>query len=162
MAVTTDGIIAKTSSDNPVKWTSKEDTKLFVKTSKEAGVIIMGQNTFDTFGSPLPNRLNIVLTKETRNDIPDSLEHKEGDPKKILDDLADRGFEMVLICGGTFVNSLFLKYNLIDEIQITIEPKLFGSGLRLFDGIDVDLDLDLVEINKINENSINLLYKVKK
>ncbi len=162
MVMTADGIIAKGSDHNPMDWTSKEDKKLYKQTSKEAGVIILGKSTYDTFGSPLPGRLNIVLTKESRVDQPGLLEHKQGDVKIILNDLEKRGFEMALICGGTFVNSLFLQENLIDEIQLTIEPKIFGSGLRIFDKVAIDKDLELIEMKKLNENTINLLYKVIK
>jgi len=130
--------------------------------SKDFGVMIMGQSSYDAIGSPLPGRLNIVLTKEKRTDQPGLLEHKQGDIKVILQELEKRGHDKVLICGGTFVNSLFLQENLIDEIQISIEPKLFGSGLRLFDKIDINTDLHLIKINKLNNNTINLLYKVIK
>ena len=162
MVMSADGVIAKNAQHNPLNWNSKEDKQLYRETSRKAGVIIMGQNTFDTIGSPLPGRLNIVLTREPRTDIPNTLEHKQGEPQDILNDLEKRGYEMVLICGGTFVNSLFLKNNLIDEIQLTIEPKIFGEGLRLFDKTDVDLDLELLETKKLNDNTLNILYKVKK
>ena len=162
MVMTADGIIAKGSDHNPMGWTSKEDKELYKAVSKEAGVMIMGQSTYDTVGSPLPGRLNVVLTREEREDIPNLLEHKQGEIKEILNDLEKRDFKMALISGGTFVNSLFLQEGLIDEIQITIEPKLFGSGLRIFDKTDVDLNLELIELKELNDNTINLLYKVIK
>ena len=76
------------------------------------------------------SRLCVVLIeeKESRVDQPGLLEHKAGDLKTILNELENRGFSKALICGGTFVNTMFLKNNLIDEIQLTIEPKIFGSG----------------------------------
>jgi len=160
MVMTADGVIAKGSDHNPMDWTSQEDKDHFKEVSRDFGVMIMGQSSYDAIGSPLPGRLNIVLTREERTDQPGLLEHKQGDAKQILDDLEKRGHNKVLICGGTFVNSLFLKENLIDEIQITIEPKLFGAGLRLFDKTDVDLNMELMEIKKLNDNTINLLYRV--
>ncbi|MBT4722916.1 dihydrofolate reductase [Candidatus Falkowbacteria bacterium] len=162
MVMTADGVIAKGSDHNPMDWTSAEDKAHFKEVSKDFGVMIMGQSSYDAIGSPLPGRLNIVLTKEKRTDQPGLLEHKQGDIKVILQELEKRGHDKVLICGGTFVNSLFLQENLIDEIQISIEPKLFGSGLRLFDKIDINTDLHLIKINKLNNNTINLLYKVIK
>jgi len=162
MVMTTDGIIAKGSDHNPMDWTSKEDKEHFQEISKKAGVLIMGQSSYDAIGSPLPGRLNVVLTRSERQDQPGLLEHKQGDVKQILRELEERDFVFVLVCGGTFVNSLFLEQNLIDEIQITIEPKIFGQGLRLFDKIDVDLDLELIEIKKLNNHTVNLLYQVNK
>lgn len=162
MVTTADGIIAKGSDHNPMDWTSKEDKDHFKAISKEFGVMIMGQSSYDAIGSPLPGRLTVVLTREQRIDQPGLLEHKQGDIKLILNDLEKRGHDKVLICGGTFVNSLFLQENLIDEIQITIEPKLFGSGLHLFDKTDVNLNLELIESKRLNPNTVNLLYKIKR
>ena len=157
-----DGVIAKSSNHNPTEWTSKEDQELYKKITKEAGVMIFGQSTYDAIGMPLPGRLNIVLTRENRQDIPGTLEHKQGDLKLILEDLAKRGFKLVIIGGGTIVNSRFLEAGLVDELQLTIEPKLFGAGLRLFDQIDVNIDLELIEVVKLNDNTLNLIYKIKK
>lgn len=162
MVMTVDGIIARDPKHNPTDWSSAEDTKLYRQVTKDWGAIIMGRSTYDAIGQPLPGRLNIVLTEEDRPDQPGLLIHKKGDIKNILAELEDQGLKKILLCGGTFVNSMFLKENLIDEIQLTIEPKIFGQGLHLFDKIDADLDLELIEIKKLNDNTINLLYKVKK
>jgi len=48
---------------------------------------------------------------------------------------------------------------LIDEIILTIEPRLFGSGLSLFSD-NVNVNLELLEAKKINDSSIMLKYKV--
>ena len=162
MVMSLDGVIAKNSEHSPMDWSSPEDKKLYRETTKEAGVIIMGNKTFKTIGQPLPNRLNIILTEHPETDQPGILEYKSGDLKKILADLEARGFQQAMICGGTFVNSSFLKEALIDEIQLTIEPRIFGTGLRLFDQVDVDFQLELMEMKKLNNNTINVLYKVIK
>ena len=162
MVMSLDGVTAKNSNHSPMAWSSPEDKKLYRELTKEAGVIIMGQKTFLTIGQPLPNRLNIVLTETPGVDQPGILEYKSGDLRKILSDLEARGFSRAMICGGTFVNSAFLKEGLIDEIQLTIEPKLFGSGMRLFDQVDANVELELVEMKKLNENTINVLYRVIK
>ena len=157
-----DGIIAKNSDHNPTSWTSKEDQELYKKITKEAGVMIFGRKTYDAIGFPLPGRLSIVLTRDAREDIPEKLEHKQGDLKTILSELESRGFKQVIIGGGTSVNTKFLEPGLVDEIQLTIEPKLFGSGLRLFDNLDIDLNLELLKLTMLNEHTINILYRVKK
>jgi len=162
MVLSADGVTARDSSHNPVSWTSKEDQELFKQTTKEFSVMIMGQKTFDAIGFPLPGRLTIVLTEESRTDQPGKLEHKRGDLKNILDELESRGFTKCCICGGTFVNSKFLEAGLINEVQLTIEPRLFGSGLRLFDKLSVDLSMELVEMKKLNESTVYLLYKIQK
>lgn len=61
-ALTVDGKIGLTSDHFP-DWTEPADKKLFMSVSKKAGVIIMGSKTFDTFGTPLPGRKHVVLTR---------------------------------------------------------------------------------------------------
>jgi len=41
-----------------------------------------------------------------------------------------------------------------------VEPKIFGAGLSLFNE-DFEINLELLDMEKLNENSIMLRYKVK-
>jgi len=165
LAISADGKIAK-HENHLADWTSAEDKKEFIKTTKEAGNIIMGRKTYDTIGRPLPNRLNLIMTRSVesrkKDEIPGTLEFTDQSPKDIIANLEKLGFETAIVGGGTAINTLFLKENLIDEIKLTIEPKLFGSGFGIFDKIDVDVDLELLEMKKLNDNTIYLHYKIIK
>lgn len=158
MAMTLDGKIAKNSSHFP-NWTSKEDKQLFAKISKECGAVIMGYNTFLTFPSPLRDRLNVVFTLEKNLPEIENVKWVCGEPEDVLKNLEDIGYKQAILGGGAFINSLFLKKKLIDEIIVTIEPKLFGEGLSLFSKA-FDINLKNIEVNKINDNSIVLKYIV--
>ncbi len=160
MAMTLDGKIARTSDHFP-DWTSREDKKRFAKISKEAGVVIMGEKTFSTFPSPLKERLNVVFTLEKNPKSTEGVKWVSGEPEKVLGELEKMGYTSAVLGGGAFLNGLFLKHKLIDEVYITIEPKIFGEGLSLFKG-DFDVNLKLKEIEKINEESVVLKYKVTK
>ena len=163
MATTLDGKIAKHTTQL-ADWTSKADKKIFVAETKKAGVIVMGETTYNTIGRPLPGRLNIVLTPEPENkeSIPDSLEFIKAEPKEICAMLAKRGFETIILGGGATVNGSFLRENLIDEIWLTVEPKIFGEGVSLFNGADVNLSLELISIEKIDDNVLQMRYKIIK
>lgn len=163
MAITLDGKIAK-HANQFADWTSKADKKMFVAETKKAGVIVMGETTYNTIGRPLPNRLNIVLSHEPERheSIPGSLEFIKATPKEIVSLLEKRGFETVILGGGATVNGSFLKESLIDEIWLTIEPKIFGEGLPLFNGADVNLNLELISVEKIDENVLQVRYRVIK
>jgi len=160
MAITLDGKIAKNSDHFP-NWTSPEDKKEFFKISKEYGVVIMGEKTFQTFPSPLPNRLNVVFTFEKKLKPINNVRWVSGEPEKVIEELEKNGYQKAILGGGTHINTLFLEKNLIDELLITIEPKIFGQGLSLFNG-DFDKTLELTEIKKLNQNSILLKYKIIK
>ncbi len=163
MAITLDGKIAKHTTQL-ADWTSKADKKIFVEETKKAGVIIMGKTTYDTIGKPLPGRLNIVmeLNADSSKNIYNSLEFTETPPRELIQQLTDRGFNNIILGGGSTINGLFLKENLVDEIWLTIEPKIFGEGLSLFKNVDVNLDLNLIEVKHLTNDVIHVRYKVKK
>ena len=49
---------------NSLPWDIPEDLKRF-KQLTSGHTILMGRKTFDSIGRPLPNRTNIVMTKDT-------------------------------------------------------------------------------------------------
>lgn len=160
MAMTADGKIAK-SSDHFPDWTSKEDKKMFMKVTKEHGVVIMGEKTFRTFPKPLPDRLNVVFTLEKNPEKQENVKWVSGEPEKVLEELEAMGYKSAILGGGTNLNTQFLKKGLISEICLTIEPKIFGEGLGVF-GSDFDIDLKLTKMEAINESAILLRYEVLK
>jgi dihydrofolate reductase len=160
MAMTADGKIAK-SSDHFPDWTSKEDKKMFMSVTKEIGVVLMGDKTFFTFQKPLPERLNVVFTLEKNPPQKENVKWVTGEPEKVIAGLEEMGHKSAILGGGAYMNSQFLERKLIDEIWLTVEPKIFGDGLGVFGG-DFDVDLKLLEVEKINEDSVVLKYKVVK
>lgn len=158
MAVTADGKIAK-SADHFPDWTSREDKKLFVETTKKAGVVIFGESTFKTISKPLPGRLNVVFTEQSNPPQIENVKWVSGEPASVLAELDEMGYKSAVLGGGAGLNTQFLEKNLIDEIWLTIEPKIFGEGLGIFNG-DFDLDLKLLSVEKINENSVVVKYEI--
>jgi len=164
LAMTADGKIAKTEG-HLADWTSPEDKKSFIAETKKAGLIIMGRSTYETIGRPLPGRLNLILTSS-----PDRFKDKEkkglleftkGTPAEIAEQLEERGFKEAILGGGGKTNQDFIKAGMVDELLLTIEPKLFGQGVGLFSD-SLDINLKLLELNKLNENSIQIRYAVIK
>ena len=161
MALTVDGKIGR-SSDHFPDWTGTEDKKYFAEISKKAGAVIMGSKTFDTFGSPLPDRKNIILTRDkNRRSRWENLAYTDKKPREILRDLDKEGFSHVILAGGSLVNSLFAEENLIDEVIVSISPKIFGDGISLF-AKEISMELELEEMKKIGRNLVFLKYKVLK
>jgi dihydrofolate reductase len=161
MAQTADGIIAKDHRHLP-DWTCPADKRLFKTITQEAGVMIMGSHSYATIGGPLPGRLNVVYTRH-----PERLPQAENvmftaqKPSELLSDLAYRGHSTAILTGGASVNSLFAKEALIDEILLTVSPRIFGTGLTLFAGA-VEMELSLMEHRLLDQNTILLHYRVVK
>lgn len=69
VAAAENGVIGK---GNTLPWRLPSDLKWFKETTS-GGVVIMGRKTFESIGKPLPNRINIVIS---RNLIPKELSNK--------------------------------------------------------------------------------------
>ena len=161
MAVTADGMIARNSMQT-IDWTGKADKKYFVHITRESGAMIMGSKTFDTIGKVLPGRKNIVMTRDkTRISQDRDLIFTSQTPGQIVNDLKVQGFESIALIGGSVINTLFIKENLIDEIHVTIVPRLFGNGLSLFNE-SLDIRLELLDVMGIEKGHVLLRYAVKK
>lgn len=116
----------------------------------------MGSKTYETFGFPLPNRFNVVMTRNMlKEESHDNLMITAQSPKDILKMLKSFGYKKAALIGGSIINSIFLKENLIDEIQITVSPKIFGTGVSIFnDDHKKNDDFKIKSINILNEEII--------
>jgi dihydrofolate reductase len=163
MGITPNGLIAK--EDGNSEWTSEEDLKGFFENSKKAGNIIMGKNTFLEASRqgyfPFPEALNIVISRE-------QIENKWGDkvvvtnvsPKEILKMVQGKGFDTAFLAGGGMLNASFMKEKLIDEIYLDVEPLMFGKGIPVVAASDFECELELLEVKKLNDDTVQLNYKI--
>ncbi|MSR84855.1 dihydrofolate reductase [Candidatus Uhrbacteria bacterium] len=165
MGMSVNGFIAK--KDGNSQWTSEEDLKGFFEHSKSAGNIIMGKNTYLEalrYGYfPFPEALNIIVSHEPiKNTWNDRVLTTDKPPQEILRLLEARGFTTAFLAGGGQLNRSFIKEKLIDEIYIDVEPFVFGQGIPIFAEGDFAVDLELLEVKKINIHTIQLHYQVLK
>lgn len=158
--LTADGLIAETQDQSSVTWRSKEDRKFFIEKTKEAGVVVMGANTFYTMRRPMPERLHVVYSYEPIDLSGVEVTTKE--PKEVLDDLAARGYKQVAICGGTTIFTMFMEAGVVDKLYLTIEPVAFGSGMTLFNKKFSVKKLKLASTRKLGEDTVLLEYDVLK
>jgi dihydrofolate reductase len=159
MALTVDGKIARGPEDFP-DWTGSEDKRMFKERTLKAGVLIMGSKTYDTIGRPLPGRKNIVLSRDqSRVSEQENLVFTSEKPRDILADLRRDGYKTVILAGGSQINTLFVREDLIDEIHVTYVPRIFGEGLSLFSE-SVSLMLELIDFKHLGSGQIFARYRV--
>ena len=128
-SLSADGFIGMDASHSSFDWNSAEDKKRFVELTKRAGVIVVGSTTFATFKKPLKDRLNIIYSHSQSFE---GAEVTQKEPAELLKDLEGRGFTEVAICGGAHIYSMFIKAGVVDTLYLTIEPIVFGGGIKLF------------------------------
>lgn len=154
-AMSIDGFIAPADKEAlpSTTWTSKEDWRFFTKRSKELGTLIMGSATFETIRRPLAERQLVVLTSQPQRYASysdSSLTFTDEAPAALLARLANQGIEQVALCGGAKVYGQFLQADLVDELQLTVEPYIFGRGIKLCD-VSLEQQWRLVEQQPLNE-----------
>jgi dihydrofolate reductase len=99
-AIASNNVIGK---ENSLPWNIPEDLKRF-KQMTSGHTILMGRKTFDSIGRPLPNRQNIVMTKD---------ENFEREGIKVINDfdealeLIKESNEDVFVIGGSKIYELF-------------------------------------------------------
>jgi dihydrofolate reductase len=163
MTTTADGFISKDPSD-PAVFAHGYDELLFSEKTLEIGTVVMGLNAYRLLPHPFDGRLNIVMSTSPNvaEGIPGTLEFFSGSPQELIDSLEKRGISELAVIGGGQVNASFLVEGLVDEIYLMIAPYLFGQGLSLASGFDLETSLKLVDERRLGENAILLHYEVVK
>lgn len=163
-----DGFLTDSGGRSPSTWASPEDQVHFKKLMLECGVVIFGSNTFEinkNFIEISKDILRVVLTRHPEKfaeyHVPGQLEFFSLSPQEILEHLKLEGREKVLIAAGPRLYVEFLREGLVDELHVTIEPLLFGSGLAAASGIPAHTQLETIDILALNQRSTLLVkYKV--
>lgn len=169
-----DGKLTKWTGKNIYEWSSPEDFKNFQQIRSQHNLIVMGSGTFDdvkdneTAGlKPEKERLRIVLTSKPARyqkfSVPGQLEFSDEKPKELIARLEKQGFTNMLLVSGGKVATSFFKANLIDELFLTIEPRIFGVGEPLVQEEKFDIKLELLQSRKITpQGTLVLKYRVLK
>lgn len=107
--------------DNDLIWHLPADLKRFKKVTT-GHPILMGRNTFESIGKPLPNRTSIIITRSKNyfkdgcliaNSIEEAIELTEGNNAFII--------------GGAQIYKQALEKKLVDRLDITIIHQEFEA-----------------------------------
>jgi hypothetical protein len=78
---------------------------------------------------------------------------------ELIAKLEKEGVRELAICGGATIYTMFMKSEVVDSLYITIEPTIFGSGMKLFTE-PITQNLSLVS-TETKDSSVFLEYKVQ-
>jgi dihydrofolate reductase len=110
-AVSENGVIGK---DNHLPWSFPEDLKYFRETTR-GHVVIMGRKTYESMGQALPNRVNIVISRDKNYTLSDALTTLSLDTAIKL--AKEKEKNEVFIIGGASIYAQALP--LADKLYIT-------------------------------------------
>ena len=118
--------------DNDMPWHLPADLKHF-KSVTMGKAVIMGRKTYESIGKPLPNRLNIVLTRDKSFQAEGAVVvHSREEALETA-----MGSDDVMICGGTDIYKMFIEnadYLYITEVKMSID-----DGTAMFPEIDKNI-----------------------
>lgn len=135
--------------DGKLPWHYPADLKFFKQTTT-GNTIVMGWTTWQSIGKPLPNRLNVVLTRA--HDVEGQSEVRVARSKAEVIDLAAESNTDTFIIGGAQVFESFadaIEKWYVTEIPIVVEdadvlmPQDFLEGFTQIEEIALDGDLNV-------------------
>jgi dihydrofolate reductase len=146
--------------DNDLIWHLPADLKRFKKVTS-GHHILMGRNTFESIGKPLPNRTSVIITRNNdyfkdgclvANSIEEALELSREDTA-------------VFIIGGAQIYKQALEKELVDRLDITIVHHAFEADV-FFPKIDMNVwkeasreDFKADEKNKYDYSFVSYIRK---
>jgi len=146
--------------DNDLIWYLPGDLKRFKKTTT-GHHILMGRNTYESIGKPLPNRTTIIITRN---------ENYFKDGCLIANSLEDavvlaKEDEQIFIIGGAQVYKYAMENNMADTLDITLVHHEFEADV-FFPEIDLNIweevareDFKADEKNKFNYSFLRFQKK---
>ena len=112
--------------DNQLPWKLRTDLQHFRRTT-DGKAVIMGRKTFESIGRPLPNRYNIVLSRNLGVDASNLIWAKDVRSALYFADFFSiaKGNREFFVIGGAQMYSLFFDY--INKIYLT---EVFSNIIR--------------------------------
>ncbi|HRI03361.1 MAG TPA: dihydrofolate reductase [Pyrinomonadaceae bacterium] len=124
-------------------WHYSADLKFFKETTT-GNAVVMGANTWRSIGRPLPNRLNIVLSRSGKIETPDDVVKLNN--KQAVIDLAEKAKGNIYIIGGAQVYrdlaDIIDKW-IVTEIPITVDDADTFMPEDFLDGFEPEQTIDL-------------------
>lgn len=155
--ISADGFITR-GEEGVSKWASSEDQAHFAGLVEQADVIVIGRNTFTEAGEDIarrPGRFRLVMTRHPAQyddqAVPGKMAFTDESPAEIVQRYRDEGIGTLLIAGGGTIYAAFVNAGVVDELILTIEPRLFGQGTPFLGGIAANARMELVNVEQANE-----------
>lgn len=163
LATSVNGMISN--KRNVPDWLSPEYGTGLMSICQRTKAVIMGKTTYDILSPdylPLKDDGSLVVRTHDTSTKPSqpNVLFTDKEPSAIVALLEARQHSEAVIIGGTATVDAFIGAALVDELILVVEPALFGSGLPLITA-DVNRALVLVEMKKLNENTVQLRYSLK-
>jgi dihydrofolate reductase len=116
-----------------------------------------GDKSFDDFAVIIDKVPKIVFSRTLKNVEWQTAELATKDIKEEILELRQQAGKDILVGSRSLIVSL-LNLNLIDELQLCIQPIIAGKGLPLFENIHDRNELTLFKTKALNSSGSMILY----
>jgi dihydrofolate reductase len=148
--------------NNQLLWHIKDDLRLFKQTT-HGHVVIHGRKSFESIGKPLPNRTNIVITRNTNYNAKGAfLTHSLDDAIKLAQKLEQK--REIFVLGGAEIYRQSLE--VVDKLYLSHVDCTFENADTFFPEFDLNqwqqISKQAFPKNETNEFSFEFCEYVRK
>lgn len=165
-AISLDGFITKHDAQGS-GFTSPEDKRYYRNAVRDFDSFIFGSKNFllsrDWIRGQLrSDQRKVVMTRnpERLQDeaVPGEIDILSAPPAEVVRHLETQGFRNAALLGGGQIYGLFLEAGVVDELWITLEPLLFGDGIKLAE-TRLDIRAELLSCQSLGPSTLLLKYR---
>jgi dihydrofolate reductase len=167
VATSLDNYIAR--KDGAIDWIlgGEEGSSAMTELWQNVDTVVMGRKTYEpvlksgTAFPTYPGVKNYVFSRTLKESSDANVELIREDAAEFVRKLkTEDGKDIFVLGGGLFAKSLF-EAGLIDEVGLNIHPILLGSGTPLFNEMNYQIDLQLLECKTFKNGCVSVAYRVK-
>lgn len=165
IAMSLDGYIADRAGN--VNWLTgqgEDDTvDAYSEFVKDIDTVVMGWNTYHQIITELSpdewvyNDFKTYVVTHNKRTSSDKICFTDESPVVLVKRLKEEGGKDIWICGGANIIQQLVQEDLIECYYITVIPTILGSGIRLFENTDHEIELRLQKTQAYN-GMVDLVY----
>jgi dihydrofolate reductase len=165
VASSLDGYIARV--DGGVDWLFMDQDYGMSAFFKSVDVAVMGRRTYDKMLQLAPKQAffpgmkNYVFSNRSvgrGNDVV----FVSGDVGEWVRDIKSGVGKDIWLVGGGDLLRQFLAVGMVDEIGVTVHPRLLGEGVALFPAPYPEIELELLRCEQYSTGLVQVVYGVKR
>lgn len=167
IAMSIDGYIAK--EDGDIGWLSIVDSPPedygYEDFVKNIDTVIMGRKAYEkvlSFGIEFPHKgRKCYVLSRTKTGSDENVEYFTN-IEGLISDLQSRSGKDIFVDGGAEIVNELLRFEMIDEVIISVIPILLGNGIRLFKDDRPECILKLKSVTQYKTGLVKLWYEKEK
>ena len=146
--------------DNPNHPVLKAGVDFYMQKVIEAGNLIIGSKTLETFQQHFggiqqifPGIEVVVLSRSSNEANAWKVVHS---PEEAVNHLQEKGFKEIVVGGGVQIYNMFLNRNMLTDIYFNYVPVIVGDGGTLGTATDLLTSFELMEHKLLNEGIVQI------